>query len=198
MEPIAYIKQKYNVDGGKGPIQLPISRKGLPELFAELGYKEGAEVGVEKGRYSKRLCQGNPDLLLHSIDAWAAYSGYRDHVTQRKLDMFYEETKQRLEPFNCNIIRGFSVEVANQFENGSLDFVYIDGNHEFSQVTADIHAWEPKVRKGGIVSGHDYRRGDSNWTCHVKDVVQAWTYSHGIRTWFITTDRSPSWLWVQS
>ena len=38
----------------------------------------------------------------------------------------------------------------------TLDFVFIDGDHTFNNVMLDILLWTPKVRKGGIISGHDY------------------------------------------
>lgn len=96
------------------------------------------------------------------------------------------------------------MEVVKDFENESAGFVYIDSNHEFQHVTNDIAEWSKKVRRGGIVSGHDFRRLKSTSpraaVCHVKDVVGAWTYAHGIRPWFVAGEMgkaSPSWFWVR-
>jgi hypothetical protein len=137
------------------------------------------------------------------VDAWQAYKGYRDHVSQSKMDRFYAETSERLKPFaeRSVIIKGWSVEVAEWFldMDKKLDYVYIDGNHEFTHVANDIAAWTPVVRKGGIIAGHDFKRSRGNYICHVKDVVQAWTYSHSIRPWFVfTKDKAPSWMWVNA
>jgi predicted O-methyltransferase YrrM len=52
-------------------------------------------------------------------------------------------------------IRGMSVETAAQFEDGSLDGVFLDGSHIYEDVLADIDAYLPKIRKGGILFGHD-------------------------------------------
>jgi len=41
-------------------------------------------------------------------------------------------------------------------EDASLDFCFIDGDHRYEAVKEDIIAWTPKLRKGGILSGHDY------------------------------------------
>jgi hypothetical protein len=196
----ACIVEKYGIEvGRKMPIAMTITRDDLPPLFAELGYKVGAEIGVERGVYSEQLCKAG--LRLYAIDAWTAYRGYREHVSQGKLDRFYEETKQRLNGYNCQLIRCFSIDALKLIPDGSLDFVYIDGNHEFQHTTNDIAGWSKKVRVGGIVSGHDFSRNKKkDYNCHVKDVVQAWAYSHDIHPWFITRGdkRSPSWFWVKT
>ena len=140
MEALTYITEKYSLNlKQRSPIEIPnIGRDRLAILFAKLGYTEGAEIGVEQGLYAETLCKASPDLHLFAIDAWQAYGGYRDHVSQDKLNNFYKATMYRLAPYDCEIIRAFSMEVAKQTPNGSLDFVYIDGNHELPYVINDI------------------------------------------------------------
>ena len=200
MDTVEFILNKYGLDkNARPPHFLNISRhRGLPELFRDLGFQKGAEIGVETGAFSEQLCQKIPGLALYCVDAWQAYHGYRDHVSQEKLDGFYAEARKRLEPYGCRFVREYSVAAARQFADRSLDFVYIDANHDFLHVTQDIAAWSPKVRKGGILAGHDFRRSKNDlWECNVKDVVQAWAYSHKINPWFVVThDKSPSWFWV--
>ena len=184
--------------GQKLPIELPNSRDELGEFFELMGYNVGVELGVEQGVFSQILCEAHPGLRLLGIDAWTAYSGYRDHVTQSKLDGFYEATVKRMEPYNYLAIKGFSQDVVKQFKDKELDFVYIDAAHDFVNVTLDIAAWEKKVRKGGVIAGHDYRRTTGGAVNHTKDVVQAWTYSHNIKPWYVLRgDRSASWLWIK-
>jgi predicted O-methyltransferase YrrM len=174
-------------------------RETLVNLFREMDFKVGAEIGVEQGHFTKVLAEANPQAKIYAIDAWAAYKSYRDHVSQEKLDGFYQDTLKRVEPYNVEVIRGFSMDVVKQFEDNSLDFVFIDGNHNFINVAQDIYHWHQKVRPGGIVSGHDFRRGTVHgWDCAVKDVVPAWCYSQGITPWFVVTgDKSPSWFYVK-
>lgn len=196
MDTVSFIANQFDIDiYAPPPLFITINRKnGFPKLLCDLGFKVGAEVGVERGLYSEILCQKIPGLKLYSIDSWQFYSGYRTHVSQEELDGFYVDTHERLDPYGVTIMREFSTEAAKRFEDGSLDFVYIDSNHDFLHVTEDIAAWSPKVRPGGIVSGHDYRHRNG---CHVKDVVQAWAYCYSIRPWFVmANDRSPSWFWV--
>lgn len=189
--------------GQRLPIELPNSRDELGELFNSLDLRVGVELGVEEGVYSETLCKGNPDMKLTGIDAWQAYKGYRDHVTQEKLDKLYYNTLLRMNEYihsdRYEAIKGFSQDVVKTFDDESLDFVYIDAAHDFVNVTLDIAAWEKKVRKGGIVAGHDYRRTTGGAVNHTKDVVQAWTYSHGIKPWYVLRgDRAATWLWVKN
>lgn len=199
MDVNAHICDKFDVSG-KPPFLLGISRwAGLPELFSELGYSVGAEIGVARGEYSERLCKRIPNLRLYCIDAWLHYKGYRDTVSQSRFDSMYAETIERMRPYGATIMRSFSTDAAQFFPDGSLDFVFIDAAHDFYHVTQDIYHWERKVRSGGIVSGHDFRRAHGrDWQCHVKDVVSAWAYSHGINPWFVCNgDKSPTWFWVK-
>lgn len=59
-----------------------------------------------------------------------------------------------------NKIKGESSEAASQFNDGELDLVFIDANHTYEFVKRDILAWLPKIKKGGIIAGHDYGRDD--------------------------------------
>jgi predicted O-methyltransferase YrrM len=53
-------------------------------------------------------------------------------------------------------MRTTSEEASSHFEDESLDFVYIDGDHTYNAVTLDLEKWYPKVKKGGLFYGHDY------------------------------------------
>lgn len=168
-------------------------RKDLAQVFAELGFREGVEVGTEEGRYAEVLCKANPALHLTCVDPWLTSPDYRAHVTQYVMEALCELAVERLAPYNVTLHRETSVEAVRRFPDGALDFVYIDGRHEQAFVAEDIATWSPKVRSGGIVSGHDYVRRTG-----VIDAVQAYTTTHRIKPWAVLTgDRSPSWLWVK-
>ena len=205
MKTLEFITKKYNLDLSlPSPIEIPnISRDNLAELFAELGFKKGAEIGTEQGLYAEILCKANPGLKLHCIDAWAVYPGYREHVAQGLIDKFHLEAKKRLSLFPCKVIKAFSIDAAKKLPDNSLDFVYIDANHDYGYVTTDLRIWSKKVRKGGIVSGHDYAH-------RAPGVVRAtndFTKINKITPWFIigTEERIPgqkrdlsrSYMWVK-
>ena len=200
MDRLEYIFQKYPVVGipaHNAPITIPFMRDGLAELFGELDFNIGAEIGVDQGLYSEVLCKANPRLTLHGIDSWKAYRGYTDYTSQGHIDANKAEALKRLAPYNCTLVQKFSMDAVKDYPDGYFDFVYIDGNHEYLHVTEDIYHWSRKVRKGGILAGHDYRRTSNKWVCHVVDVVNGWTYSHKIKPWFLTNIiDTPSWFWV--
>lgn len=175
------------------PLILDATRIDLAWLLGLLEFKIGAELGVERGKYSEVLCEGVPGLHLICVDSWASSQGYREHVSESDLDRFYEETQARLSRFDVEIVRKWGVAAAREIPDASLDFVYIDANHEYSHVRNDIYYWAPKVRTGGIVAGHDFNRSG------VKRAVAEYTAAHEIAPWFVLTgDRSPSWFWVQA
>lgn len=198
MSTLAHVFEKFKPADERLPIKIDGTREDLALLFCELGFLRGVEVGVEQGKYSEVLCRNNPGLRLDCVDSWKAYDGYREHVSQDKIDNFLAITRQRLKPYDCKIVIAESLKAAQRYQDGELDFVYIDANHEFVHVVQDIAAWSKKVRLGGIVSGHDFVRDKNRkYINHVKDVVPAWAYSHAIRPWFVLTgDKSPSWFWV--
>jgi hypothetical protein len=192
------------------PIEIPNTDRwhSLVTLFRDLHFTTGVEVGTERAIFAKRICVTNPQLHLYCIDPWQAYRGYREHVSQSKLDAFYDEAKWRLEPFNATLIRKFSVDAAKDFADESLDFVYIDANHNLLHVVQDLYAWVPKVKRGYLVCGHYYiERINSSMGMHVIPAIHAYTHAFRINKWFVLgrkevvkgelREKPRSWFWVK-
>lgn len=158
------------------------NRTDLPKLFAKLRFNNGVEVGTREGDYAELLCKANPNLKLICVDP------YLEHQAKH-----YEPAKARLSKYGAEIIRKKSMDAVGSFGDNSLDFVYIDGNHRFEYVMEDIMKWVPKVRKGGIVAGHDYAVD----TMDVVYAVDAYTRSHSIAPWYVTRELVPSFFWVK-
>lgn len=172
---------------------IPLGRNELARLFRGVG----AEIGVERGVYSKTICTQSPGVTLYCVDPWLAYKGYRDHVSQEKLDGFYLETTARLHPYHCIIIAKTSEDALDDLPE--LDFVYIDANHDEAHVRHDIARWADKVKSGGIVAGHDYiRRKGQGHLYAVKDVVNEYVETFNVpelQVW--RGDHSPSWMFIK-
>lgn len=205
-----YILDKFNLKADKSPVEIPnFGRDQLAELFNELGFKLGVEIGVERGRYSETLMLANPELTLYGVDPYKAYKGYTDFVRQSTIQANKREAYERLKPFkNYHFLERFSIPASVGFKDESLDFVYIDGNHDFQNVVNDLAVWSKKVRKGGIISGHDYYNHRGPTHIHVYQAVNGFTDAWKIHPWFIAgtkampegviRDKSRSFLWVRT
>lgn len=157
-----HLVRKYNFK--TDVIEIPnVTRDDLAELFAEAGFKTGVEVGVAFGEYSEIMMKANSKMTLYGVDPYECYPGYKDFVKLGTFDGMEQIAHDRLDKYaTYHFIKEYSVPTAEKFEDASLDFVYIDGNHSEPYVSQDIAAWTPKVRKGGIVAGHDYARIKGN------------------------------------
>ena len=203
MEPLKAFLEKHKANlEQKVPIDLlTATRNDLAVLFGEMNLTVGVELGVESGKFSETLLSSNPALRLTSIDGWTAYRGYRDHVSQSKMDGFYADAKERLKKFGdrTTLMKNYSMDAVKKFAPGQLDFVYLDGNHSFDYVMQDIIEWSKRVRSGGIVAGHDFIRR-LNEPVHVIQATQVYTYCHWISPWFTVggaTKETRSFFWVK-
>jgi len=147
------------------------------------------EIGTWKGKSSafmaEKIKEYNKKIEFYTIDTFVYTDDYdRDSVGKS----FYEEVVNNLKYFSdLNIIKGLSHEIAQQFENDSLDFVFIDGDHSYNGVLADLTAWFPKVKIGGVIGGHDYIEP----SCGVKTAVDQYFLFTGIQT------NRASWLYYK-
>lgn len=199
MNTLDFIIKRYGItwDGNTFAIKIPHSRwREMGALFRSLGFKRGVEVGVYKGHFSKALCTMHPGLELVGVDSWTAYEGYNEYKTNAQAEEDFQEAKARNGKYGVKFIKAFSLDAAREFADESLDFVYIDANHAYEYVVADISAWEKKVRKGGIVCGHDYIK-NAKLNFGVIDAVNGWCNSYNIKPLFIWRDRSSSWMYVK-
>jgi len=171
------------------------TRIDLAKYFRKCGFKVGAEIGVADGRYSEILCKENPGLKLYCIDSWTPYEGnWRGANYQLNA---YKKAEKRLSKYDTVIIPQPSIEASIDFDDGMLDFVFIDGNHIFDHVMADIIIWSRKVKSGGIVAGHDYTHFKNSG---VVEAVNKYCEMHRIELRVINRnnsehkdDRQPCW-----
>lgn len=199
---IEFIGKKFGVDvNGEQPVVLKqINRTIVVEMFAELGFKTGLEMGVAEGIFANLMLDKIPGLKLYCVDAWKHYPGYNEY---KNIGEVYEEAKERLSGQNCEIVRKFSMDAAADFEDSSLDFVFIDGGHDFRNVASDVYEWSKKVRPGGIIFGHDYKFHQEfiqktpghyarlRHAIEVKPAVDAYILAKGIRPWFVMHPHIP-------
>ena len=196
MKLIDAIKHKGN------PYWIPdSSHDDLPEFFKQLGFKTGAEIGVCYGDNLKKYCEAG--LKMFGIDPWEEYGQSKYLQNQASPDFsnrpaktmkdIYKIAIENLAPYqNCTIIRKKSMDALTDIPDRSLDFVYIDGSHEFGDVAMDLTKWSEKVKKGGIIAGDDYYSLKGNRvTRMVGFVVDAFMKGYDINNWYILGRKKP-------
>jgi methyltransferase family protein len=161
----------------------------------------GYEIGVWEGSYSSWLLEHWNGKRLVSVDAWSVETDgvpCGQPVTQAELENRFEATRARLAPYGSRseIWRAESTEAAVRVAPASADFVYIDARHDYDAVSADIAAWLPRIRPGGLLAGHDYYDGERGGLRYgVKRAVQEACASTGLEITLTRRDHpEQSWL----
>jgi hypothetical protein len=131
----------------------------------------GAEIGVQKGHFSAQLLRLARPTRLHLIDPWMQTRGeeFYDGVCRR--------FATKIERGTVIIHRARSADVAGALED--LDWVYIDGNHEYQAVKEDLAAYNAIVKPGGTIAGDDYGMSSYAWGDGVREAVDEFVNAHG-------------------
>lgn len=167
----------------------------LAFLLQEENLKVGVEVGVFRGGFSRwmldnwRSCE-----RYYMVDLWGPQDHYRqmDSASLAENLKRMEIARRNVEPHahKATLIRNSSVVAAAGFADASIDFVYLDARHTYDAVRADLLAWWPKVRPGGLVAGEDYMESDEVWqmtaTCDFGPRRTMWPWS-GCAKWTLPT-----------
>ncbi|KAF4672930.1 hypothetical protein FOL47_011198 [Perkinsus chesapeaki] len=133
-------------------------------LLEEMSHSRGpnlavVEVGVFSGHFSDFVLAALPNITLIGIDPYYGDDGtFPPELAHLDPAMVYEQTLERYEKYGerAKLWATTSHEASKVFPDGSVDFVFIDGCHEYDCVREDIELWLPKLREGGIISGHDF------------------------------------------
>jgi hypothetical protein len=118
---------------------------------------------------TSNLLKACPNLFLYAVDNWWAVppkptdpKKLKDWVdiglAGRKPERDHTRFTHRTLPYKnrLEVLYGDSVKMAEKVKDASLDFVFIDADHRYESVMADLKAWVPKVKEDGTISGHDY------------------------------------------
>ena len=115
------------------------------------------EIGSYMGESTMMFASSG---LFEQIDVIEPHRGNEAFNNENKINWseVKKEFKLNLRHFKNIIIhhKDFSHNVDDKFEDGSYDFVYIDADHSYESVKKDIELYLPKLKKGGIIGGHDY------------------------------------------
>ena len=141
----------------------------FPNLYSSLVEnipKNGkfVEVGVWKGKslsyFIVENINKNKNITTYAVDTW---QGSPEHTEESSIifKTLYEEFITNMSPIVDKFIpmHMTSEQASRQFEDNSLDGVFIDAQHEYEPVKQDLELWWPKVKTGGFFCGHDYYNG---------------------------------------
>lgn len=158
------------------------SREELLRHFPKGG--AGAEIGVAEGTYSAAILERAAPRELHLIDPWSHLEGGADPLGAGEILTAVEEARARGERFDppppssegdrlyaqvaarfegdprVRLHRQYSYKAAAAIADGSLDFVYLDGNHQYEFVLKDLQDFAAKLKPGGLLFGHDFFEDD--------------------------------------
>jgi predicted O-methyltransferase YrrM len=129
------------------------------------------EIGVWKGKsaiyMAEKIKTSGKNIKFWAIDIFNG-SGYEydKDVLEGTLLEKYHINIEPVKDFIETLI-GDSKELHEKFENESIDFLFLDADHEYRAVKEDLRLWFPKIKKGGIIAGHDYNES----SCGVRQAV---------------------------
>src|SRR6185503_9223391 len=161
--------------------------------------KNAAEVGVAEGYFSFHLLDNWPGTL-YLIDPWKVLNepGYSVHGEHDQDDR-YQRILDKAATYGerAQVRRMTSAKAAPVFDNDFFDFVYIDANHMYESVMSDLKLWWIKVRRGGLLAGHDYLQGVFDGVDYgVKKAVDLFAISVRQPVGVTMEESYPSW-WIQ-
>lgn len=131
-----------------------------------VGSAHFVEIGSFKGRSSSymavAIANSGKNIKFDCVDPFTGNPEHQPGQVFENQDVIdnkiYNIFLKNMEPVKdyYSLKKMTSVEAARTYPDQSLDFVFIDGLHDYDNVTIDIHSWFPKIKKGGILAGHDY------------------------------------------
>jgi len=136
-----------------------VSGKELYNLLKDKINLIGLEIGVERGGTAQMLLNMGCIEKLYGIDPYRGYVDLDGKFirTQDEANSIKAELLNIVRKYpNYTLIEDYSDNCVSNFEDETLDFIFIDGHHSYEQCKKDINNYYPKIKKGGLVSGHDY------------------------------------------
>lgn len=144
------------------------TRGDLAYILENEGKTTGLEIGVQSGGMSEYILERWTKCeKYYLVDPWEHQECFQDgaNVDNEEQNAVLQEAKDKLQRFEergvtLEYIRDLSTNAHRQIPDESLDWIYIDGRHDYRGVQEDLKLYWPKLKKGGIFSGHDFENAD--------------------------------------
>lgn len=114
----------------------------------------GVEIGVLKGKNALSIYKTLNIDILYLIDFWNSQELIQEYSKLAQKN-YLKTIKRFRNKSNVVIYKCTSLEAVNLFSDDSIDFCYIDANHNYEYVKQDIELWNKKVKINGVIGGHD-------------------------------------------
>lgn len=138
-----------------------------------------AEVGVWEGAFSKRILEICAPVELHLIDPWLyqpefSHTGFGRKKNENLMDVKYQDVVNAFKDDPRVKVHRAMLDVAlAKLDDASLDWVYLDGNHNAPYIDNDIALSLKKVKHDGIIAGDDFNWMSDAQGAPVKRAVEA-------------------------
>ena len=119
-----------------------------------------AELGILQGKGIPLFLNNLNIKEYHGVDAFTNYEENKDGsyelMKNHGLEIYNQLNKIYEQENRIHIHKGFTTDVVNKFDDNYFDLIFIDAGHNYTQISADIKLWYPKMKTGGIFSGDDF------------------------------------------
>ena len=114
------------------------------------------EIGSYMGESTMMFASTGLFSTIYSIDPLDGYEEFNE-MHDYSWEFIRGEFTKNTKYFDSIVyLQDFGYKVVDKFENDSIDFIYIDGSHSEENVRRDLELYLPKLKKNGIIAGHDY------------------------------------------
>ncbi|MEM0994983.1 MAG: class I SAM-dependent methyltransferase [Bacteroidota bacterium] len=116
-----------------------------------------AEVGVFKGQFSRRIMDVTQPKELHLIDPWDLLDNHKKHGKQHH-KVVVDTMQAEIDAGIVTVHKDYSANVLPNFPNHHFDWIYVDADHSYESVIAELKICKDLVKADGYICGHDYTR----------------------------------------
>ncbi len=163
-------------------------RRELYKLLPLVSESVCVELGCAEAYNSAEILSWGVKTL-YMVDAWETMPHLRGDAASPQAwhDKNYRDAVKRVEKYagSYEILRGPTTKMAGMIKNDSCDLVYVDADHSYEGVKADIDAYWPKLKTGGVMAFHDYEAPQYG----VKQAVTEFAQRLGIRVFYLAEDK---------